>query len=245
MRPFSDALRARPEVLEMRAAVHGAPDFGELQRLGLRPDDVLDFSANVNPYGPSDAARAALASVPIDCYPDRECLALRGALAEFLEAPPERILPGNGASELIWLAALAFVRTGDAVLVLGPTFCEYARVAGLMGGRVTTCLALEETGFAPDLSEVSRALKSLLPRVVFLCNPNNPTGVVLPSEVISWWAREHPRTLFVVDEAYLPFAAGLDSTLDGERDNILVLRSMTKDFGLAGLRLATRWPTNS
>ena len=150
---------------------------------------------------------------------------------------PDRVLPGNGASELIWLAALAFVRPGDRVLVLGPTFCEYARAAGLMGAQVTTCRAREVTGFVPEPAEVGRRLETLRPSCVFLCNPNNPTGAVLAPEVIAAWARRRPRTLFVVDEAYLPFAVGLDSVLTFGEENILVLRSLTKDFGLAGLRL--------
>jgi histidinol-phosphate/aromatic aminotransferase/cobyric acid decarboxylase-like protein len=70
-----------------------------------------------------------------------------------------------------------------------------------------------------------------------LCNPNNPTGAVLPAEVIAVWARQYARTLFVVDEAYLPFASSLGSVLAFAGENVLVLRSMTKDFGLAGLRL--------
>jgi threonine-phosphate decarboxylase len=230
---------ARGEVLELPAAVHGSLDFEELRHLGLRPDDVLDFSANINPYGPSETVRQAVARAPLDRYPDRECLALRAALADSLGVPPERIVPGNGSSELIWLAALAFLRPGDPVLVLGPTFCEYARASRLAGASVVTRLAEEERGFIPDPTEVGRHLQALCsrgPGLVFLANPNNPTGSTLAPEVLQTWAREYPRTLFVVDEAYLPFAAGLGSAIGGG-ENILVLRSMTKDFGLAGLRL--------
>jgi threonine-phosphate decarboxylase len=218
-------------------AVHGGPDLGELRALGLRPDDVLDFSSNVNPYGPSPAVREALAVVPLGRYPDRECLELRAALAESLGASCDRVLPGNGASELIWLACLAFVRPGDRVLVLGPTFCEYARAATLMGARVTTWAAREEQDFVPGSAEIAGLLEALRPRLVFLCNPNNPTGAVLPPGGIAAWARRLPQTLFVVDEAYLPFAADLDSVLASAGENVLVFRSMTKDCGLAGLRL--------
>jgi L-threonine-O-3-phosphate decarboxylase len=232
--PFPEPRRA---AAGLPPAVHGSLDFGELQSLGLRPDDVLDFSANVNPYGPPDAVREALAGVPLDRYPDRDCLALRAALAEALGVPPDRVLPGNGAAELIWLAALAFVRPGDRALVLEPTFGEYARAARLLGARVTTCRARERTAFVPSAPEVGRHLEALRPRVVFLCNPNNPTGAVLAPEVVAAWALAHPRALFVVDEAYLPFAPGLGSALDGAAENVLVLRSLTKDCGLAGLRL--------
>ncbi len=128
----------RREVLDLPSAVHGSLDFVELRTLGLHPEDVLDFSANLNPYAPSPAVPVALAGVSLGQYPDRESLALRAALAESLGVAAERILPGNGASELIWLAALAFVRPGSQVLVLGPTYCEYARAAGLMGAIVST-----------------------------------------------------------------------------------------------------------
>jgi histidinol-phosphate aminotransferase len=227
----------RREVIDLPAAVHGSLNFGELQGLGLRPEEVLDFSANINPYAPSCAVHEALAGVPLGQYPDRECLELIATLAEFLGVAPERVLAGNGVSELIWLAALAFVHQGSQVLILGPTFCEYARAAGLMGACVSTWQAQEETGFVFEPAEIAGCLESLRPQVVFLCNPNNPTGASLPAEVIAVWARQYVRTLFVVDEAYLPFAPGLASALAFAGENVLVLRSMTKDFGLAGLRL--------
>jgi len=227
----------RREVLGVQPAVHGSLNLGELQELGLSPMDVLDFSANINPYGPPPAVRAAIDRVPLDLYPDRDCLELRTLLAESLGVVPQRILVGNGASELIWLAALAFVRPGSRVLVLGPTFCEYARAAGLLGACVTTWRSREETSFVPEREEIAGHLESLRPQLVFLCNPNNPTGAVLLSETIAAWAQQHPRTLFVVDEAYLPFANGLSSGLSLAGENVLVLHSMTKDFGLAGLRL--------
>jgi histidinol-phosphate aminotransferase len=234
----ASAPEPRPEVLGVPPAVHGAPDFGELRELGIGPADVLDFSANVNPYGPSPAVRAAVAGSPLDRYPDRECLDLRAALAESLGVAPGCILPGNGASELIWLVALAFVRPGSRVLVLGPTFCEYDRAARLLGGRGgISWVAREETGFVPEQGKIDALLEVWRPQLVFLCNPNNPTGAVLAPEAIAGAARQYPQMLFVVDEAYLPFAGGLSSVLSQAGTNVLVLRSMTKDCGLAGLRL--------
>jgi threonine-phosphate decarboxylase len=217
-------------------AVHGSIDRRELQRLGLRPEDVLDFSANINPYAPTAAVQEAIANVPLGEYPDRECRALRAALAETTGMSPEQILPGNGASELIWLAGLAFVCPGSRVLILGPTYGEYARAAGLMGACTNLWTACETAGFDFDAGEISARLDSLRPQLVFLCNPNNPTGRALSAEAIMMWSRRHARTWFVVDEAYLPFATGIDS-VPVAAENIVVLRSMTKDFGLAGLRL--------
>jgi histidinol-phosphate/aromatic aminotransferase/cobyric acid decarboxylase-like protein len=106
---------------------HGGPDAAELRRYRLNPDEVLDFSICTNPFGPSPRVYEALASVPLDKYPDRECLALRTALAECHSISPQQILAGSGVSELIALAALAFINVNRRALVVGPTYGEYAR----------------------------------------------------------------------------------------------------------------------
>jgi len=218
-------------------AVHGAPDYGELRQLGLRPTEVLDFSSNINAYGPSPAVREAVARTPLDRYPDNDALALRGALAEHLGVSPRCVLAANGSSELIWLASLAFLRPFDRVLVLGPTFAEYERMAALRGTCLKIHRAEEKDHFALSPATISDVLASWRPHLVFLCNPNNPTGAVLDAPVLANWINKHPNTLFIVDESYLAFAPNLASTADVARDNVLVLRSMTKDHALAGLRL--------
>jgi histidinol-phosphate aminotransferase len=227
----------RSPVLEVPLAVHGAPDHAELRRLGLNPEEVLDFSSNINAYGPSPTVREAVARTPLDRYPDDEASALRAALAEQLGISPRCLLVGNGASELIWLACLAFLRPLDRVLVFGPTFAEYARMAELAGARVKIHRAPEEKEFALSLPEVRSDLNSFRPRLVFICNPNNPTGTVLDPDLISIWVYTHPHTLFIVDESYLAFATGRGSVMDTEQVNVLALRSLTKDYALAGLRL--------
>jgi L-threonine-O-3-phosphate decarboxylase len=231
------AWAARPEVTGTPPAQHGALDYAELERLGLNPDEILDFSVNSNPYGPSPGVRQALAGIALERYPDREALAVRRALADRIGVGAEQILAGNGTAELLWLVALAFLRPHDQVLIVGPTFGEYERVAALMGANVTAWNARPEQGFTPEPEQVARAVGRLSPRMVFICNPNNPTGSVLPPEQIGAWAQAQPEVLFVVDEAYLAFAPGMQSALNMGGDNILVLRSMTKDYALAGLRL--------
>ena len=215
---------------------HGALDFAELERLGLLPDDLLDFSANSNPFGPSPLVREALDRVPLDRYPDRESLSLRRTLGEKLGLAPEQIMVGNGSAELLQLAALAFLRPGDSALVLGPTFGEYVRAAQLAGAHVHQWDASPRDGFAFDEAAIIRELDKRH-RAVFVCNPNNPTGQCLPDGTLQDWATAHPETLFIVDEAYLPFAPDLRSAIEDQAENILVLRSMTKDHALAGLRL--------
>jgi histidinol-phosphate aminotransferase len=216
---------------------HGALDFSELERLGIAAESVLDFSVNSNPFGPSPAVHAALAATPLDRYPDRDSLSLRRALAGRLQLSTQQIVVGNGTAELIWLAAFANLKAGDDVLILGPTFGEYERAIRLMAATPRQVDALPDAGFRFETPQIDRALDSANFRAVFLCNPNNPTGQALPIETVLDWADAHPQTLFIVDEAYLAFVPGMESVLPAKRANLLVLRSMTKDYALAGLRL--------
>lgn len=227
----------RPEILQIPDAIHGALDFAELDRLGLAPEAVLDFSVNGNPYGPSPRVREAMAQVPYERYPDREVLALRRVLAQHLDITPEQLLVGNGSTELVWLIALAFVRAGDPVVLVGPTFGEYTRAAILMGAHLQHYTAQPAAGFRVVPEEITHLVQQWQPRLVFLCNPNNPTGTFITPETIAHWATTWPDTLFIIDEAYLSFAAPAPSVLPGLRHNMLVLGSMTKAYALAGLRL--------
>ncbi len=228
---------ARAAVLSTAPAQHGALDYAELEQRQIDPPAVLDFSVNSNPFGPSPRIRPALAHVPLERYPDREALALRRALAGRLGVAPECLVVGNGTAELLWLTAQAFLEPGDRVLVVGPTFGEYARVASLAGAMVHHWTAPEADGFAVAGDGVRQHLQRLQPRLAFVCNPNNPTGNVLSPETLIDWAAACRGTLFVVDEAYHAFAPDFQSVLHRGPANVLVLRSMTKDYALAGLRL--------
>jgi histidinol-phosphate aminotransferase len=216
---------------------HGGPDLEELHRFGFHPKDILDFSVCTNPFGPSPHVKKALAKVSIEQYPDRQSSALKEALAEKHRLSPGQILVGNGASELIGLAAQAFVRPGERVLIIGPTYGEYARSTLSQGGIISFWNAQKENGFLPDVGNIEAALQRFLPRLVFLCNPNNPTGTIIAPKVILSWARKFPNVLFVVDEAYQQFAPGLQSLVNAQEPNLLIIRSMTKDYALAGLRI--------
>ncbi|MCG3211479.1 MAG: Histidinol-phosphate aminotransferase [Anaerolineae bacterium] len=226
----------RPEIDKIAPAYHGAFDFAELENLALNPANVLDFSVNSNPYGPSPRVAQALAAVPVDRYPDREAIALRRALAARLNLPPDNFVIGNGTAELFWLLAFATLSPGDPVLIIEPTFGEYRRVSKLMGAVVHTFTA-PPPDFAIDPATVAAQLAKLRPRLVFVCNPNNPTGQTLPPAQIAAWTGQQPDALFVVDESYLGFTPALASALTVPARNVLVVRSMTKDYALAGLRL--------
>lgn len=221
----------------VKPATHGALDFAELERLGLDPNDVLDFSVNSNPSGTSPLILEALRSVPVERYPDRESIALRRALSMRLDVSPEQILIGNGTAELIQLAAFAFLQKGDHALIVEPTFGEYERSVRLMEANVHRWRAISYNGFIPSPERILKRLHQRKMQVVFLCNPNNPTGRGVSNDVLGAWADDFPETIFIVDEAYLAFMESIKSAVELKRKNILTLRSMTKDYAIAGLRL--------
>ncbi len=228
----------RPELTTLQPDAHGGPDHEELARLGLRPEDVLDFSASVNAYGPPPGVRTALAAADITRYPDRHATALRRAIAEQAGLVPDQVLAGNGAAQLIWLVALAYLRPGDTTLIIGPTFGEYRVASQLMGARAIIWRAGWERAFVPDPAELMTALRIHRPRLVWLCNPNNPTGVYLDRDALSLLREAAPDALWVIDEAYRPFVAepwpSAPLIADG---NVVLIRSLTKEHALPGVRL--------
>ena len=123
----------RPEVAGMPICPHGGINYSELEALGIAPGDILDFSANLNPFGPPPGVREALDEIDISPYPDSEATRLRRLLADRLGVKKENILIGSGSTEIIRLAALAYIGRDDCVLIIEPTFGEYetaCRIAG-------------------------------------------------------------------------------------------------------------------
>ena len=227
----------RPEVLALAGDSHGGPDYAELGRLGLAPEDVLDFSASTNAFGPPPGAVEALAACDVTRYPDRGAAPLRQALAEREGVGPGRVLVANGAAQLIWTIALAYLQPGDTALVAGPTFGEYRVASQLMGARVHEVRPAAEREFRPDLDQLCAAA-TYAQRVAWLCNPNNPTGAYLSAAEIVRLIEASPATLWVIDEAYRPF---VDAPWDGKRlieaGNTVLMRSLTKDCALPGVRI--------
>ena len=218
-------------------AVHGSFDESSAAELGLRAADVLDFSANGNVVGPPPGVAEALAGIDLSRYPDRGARRLRAALGARHALPEGSIVPGSGSTELIWSIARAFLAPGDPTLIVGPTYGEYAAASAVCGARVETCEAIRPaSGLDADL--LRRAVGETGPNVVWVCHPNNPTGTPFPVDVLDQIAESYPATLFVVDEAYLTLCESVASAIPLiARGNVVVLRSMTKDYALAGVRI--------
>ena len=219
--------------------VHGGLDATELRAFGLRPDDVLDFSSNLNPLGTSEAVRRAAAAADLAAYPDRDSTLLREAFAARIGVGADHLLVGNGATELIHLLARAILRPGDHCLLFTPTFGEYKAAAMLAGANVHSFRAHERDAFHWPINAALDRICELRPVLAFLCNPNNPTGVYLDRETVECIRQAIGLNgLLVLDDAYATFVDQpwrTEPLFDG--GNVAILRSMTKDHALAGVRL--------
>lgn len=219
---------------------HGGPNFAELRALGLQARDVLDFSASVNPLGAPPSVADAIARADLAAYPDTDCAALRDALGARLGVAPDWLLVGNGSTELIHLAARAFLGHGTEAVIFTPTFGEYEAASQIAGVDVAAIGADEAAGFAWDIVAAAQIIESVTAPLVFLCNPNNPTGRYLgitDARRIAAATAAAGGTL-LLDEAYLPFVERRwDSRELLDLGNVALLRSMTKDYALTALRL--------
>ncbi|QIN79094.1 aminotransferase class I/II-fold pyridoxal phosphate-dependent enzyme [Rubrobacter marinus] len=221
---------------------HGAHGADAARALGGEPPGgFLDFSANINPLGPPEAALYAAQKAlvgEVAAYPDGRYPELCDALAGYLEVRGETVLPTNGGAEALFLAARAAAgdRPGGRAVVLDPTFSEYAAAARAAGLVPESRVARRrEDGFRLDPS-VLDDLGGV--SVVFLCNPNNPTGDLTPrGEVLALLKRARSAgAALVVDEAFADFAPG-ESVAGLVDDHLYVARSFTKFFAVPGLRL--------
>ena len=217
--------RPRPAVARLAAYVPGEqPKASELGKL-------VKLNTNENPYGPSPRVAAAIrrAAKDLRLYPDPAQKRLRAIAGKVFGFAPDRVLGGNGSDELIALLARAYVPEGGAILTMRPTYLVYRTVAGALGAK------LIEVPFTKDW-RLPAGLYRARARVFFLANPNSPTGTLVPPAEVAAFARKF-RGLVVVDEAYADFARANCLALARRLPNVVVLRTMSKSFSLAGLRL--------
>lgn len=218
--------------------VHGGDWAGYRAELGR---DALDFSANVSPLGlPEGVAQAIAAALPTaDRYPDPLCRELRAKLALHEGVPAEQILCGNGAADLIF--RLVWAKKPRRALVTAPTFAEYATALESVGCTVERFFLREQEDFA-----VTDAFcAAIRPGVdmVFLCQPNNPTGQVTPLVMVQKLLRRCANcgAVLVVDECFLDFLAARDAltakTVLRDAPNLIILKAFTKLYAMAGVRL--------
>ncbi len=231
-------LRPKPEVEKLEVCPHGGPNHTELSAMGLSREMVIDFSVCSNPFLPSPEVKKTLNDISIEQCPDSEVIEFRQRLSEKLGISPENILAGSGVMELIRLIALTYFRQGEPVLILEPTFGEYELACQIVGVQPLKQWTRVEDNFALNIESTVNLIRQRRPQGVFICNPNNPTGKYLSRQEVEMVLAADEDTLLIIDEAYINFvdnswpAIGLIS-----QGNVVILRSMTKDYALAGLRL--------
>jgi histidinol-phosphate aminotransferase len=216
----------------------GKPASDLRREMGV--EEILKFASNESPLGPSPLAIAAMERVAGESnrYPDSGCYYLREKLADRLGFSMDEIVVGSGSNELVNMAIWSVVDPGDEVVIADPSFIMYAIAVRTMGG---TPVFVPTVDFVHDLKAMAAAIGPRT-KVVFVCNPNNPTGtMVRRKEVEEFMASVPDRVLVVFDEAYYEYITDPEypETLQYVRDkkNVLVLRTFSKVYSLAGLRV--------
>jgi histidinol-phosphate/aromatic aminotransferase/cobyric acid decarboxylase-like protein len=216
---------------------HGGPRDAELEALGIDASELIDFSVNTNPYGPSDGMREAIRAAAIDRYPDPTGLRAREALGRWLGVPATAIGLGNGAAELLWTLARVVARPGVRALFAEPTFSEFRRACTAAELKVVEWRARADDGFALDLDAIGRRADEEQAGIVYLCTPNTPTGSTLSAVDVASWAEARPARLVVLDQSFLSLSDGWRDASVDMPPNVIRVRSLTKEHAIPGIRV--------
>lgn len=228
----------RKNILSIKPYVPGKP-IDEVKR-ELKIENVIKLASNENPWGPSPLAVATIVQQAknVHLYPDGDAYYLKQKLAEQLEVGQENIIIGNGSDELIKMLAETFINPGDEVIMPEPTFSAYEFAAKLMNAKI---IKVPTQNYKLDLESMFKKTTEQT-KLIFICNPNNPTGTIISSTEIDQFLLNLPKQVVVVfDEAYYEYVKNKNYTSGinylQQFKNIIVLRTFSKIYGLAGLRI--------
>ena len=216
---------------------HGG-NIGHLARtLGCSPSDITDMSCNLNPLGPPDSIKQVICEhlEDICSLPEPDARSMCRGFAKYHGIPEENVVAGNGTTWFIYTLPQAL--KSSKALIVGPTYSDYKDACLMHGLDHEHFITSPDAGFIPDMDLLEK--KSAEFDLVFICNPNNPTGALVAKELLNHLIQSCPDTIFVVDESYLPFAQDANSlsfVQDIQFENLLVLSSMSKIFRIPGLR---------
>jgi histidinol-phosphate aminotransferase len=233
-------LALNPALKDLPVYQPGRPIEEVARELGLPIEGIIKMASNENPLGPSPMAVAAIekALSQLHLYPDGNAFYLKQKLAQKLGVTPAHLVLGTGSNEIIEFVSHALMRPGAEVIVSQYCFAIYPIMAKMFGGKVVTVPARD---YGHDLTAMAKAITPKT-TVMFVANPNNPTGTLASTEALAKLVNEMPpHVLLVLDEAYIEF---LDQPADlvplirnGTKPNLLLMRTFSKIYGLAGLRL--------
>lgn len=230
-----------PEYIRAISPYEPGKPIGELAReMGIPESAIVKLASNENPLGMSARAKEAAAAALVDCerYPDGNAFELKAALCARFGVRPEQLVIGSGSNDVLELAARAFLGAGTSGVYAQHAFAVYALATNATGAA---CIEVPAKNFGHDLQAMAAAIRPDT-RVVFIANPNNPTGTFLAGdELEAFLGRVPSDVLVVLDEAYTEYldeAQRYDSIAWLARfPNLLVSRTMSKAYGLAGLRV--------
>jgi histidinol-phosphate aminotransferase len=232
------SVRFIPALEQMVAYEPGLPLEAVMRRYGLT--DVVKLASNEYPLPPFPEIREAIVTGldGLNRYPDGNCTDLRAALAEHYGRTPADLIIGAGSCELLMLLGDAVLEKGDEVVFADPSFVVYSDICLR---HEAMAVAVPNVDFAHDLEAMAAAVTSRT-KLVIVCNPNNPTGSYAPvADIARFVDRVPDDVLVIIDEAYNEFVTAGDSQdalrLQAEHDNVVVLRTFSKIYGLCGLRV--------
>lgn len=220
----------------MKDLGHGANVDNMAKKFGKNENDIIDFSSNVNPHIISDLGKYVLEGLEKSrSYPDINYTNLRNNISDYIKVDSELIIPGNGATEIIYLLMKSIKRR---LAILNPTFSEYGRGAKLNNLEIIDFHLKEENNFSIDLDEIQKNMDKF--DSLFVCNPNNPNGKVKDLNELLDLMIENDK-LLIVDETFMEFVGeeekySLINKIE-QTPNLFILKAMTKFFGMPGLRL--------
>jgi len=230
---------ARKALENIKPYVPGKPIEEVERELGIK--NAIKMASNENPLGPSPKAVEAVqkAITKLNLYPDGASHYLRQAIGARYQLDVGQVIVGNGSDEIIKLLAETFLNPDDEAVMAKPSFSEYDFAVTLMGGK---CIFVDCVDFRHDLDGMLQAITPKT-KMVFICNPNNPTGTIVTKKEIEKFMAKVPKQVVVVfDEAYYEYVdhpdyiSGLEYVRAGY-ENVIVLRTFSKIYGLSGLRV--------
>ena len=220
----------------MKDLGHGANVDNMAKKFGKNENDIIDFSSNVNPHIISDLGKYVLEGLEKSrSYPDINYTNLRNNISDYIKVDSELIIPGNGATEIIYLLMKSIKRR---LAILNPTFSEYGRGAKLNNLEIIYFHLKEENNFSIDLDEIQKNMDKF--DSLFVCNPNNPNGKFKDLNELLDLMIENDK-LLIVDETFMEFVGeeekySLINKIE-QTPNLFILKAVTKFFGMPGLRL--------
>lgn len=196
---------------------------------------ILDFSSSVIPLKIN--VKKILNKSNIFAYPDSESYELRKVIANSYNLSVENIFVGNGSSEILLYIALVFLNKGKKVLIQTPTYGEYKRTTEITGATINHFSLKETNNFKTNIDDYASYIKKSKSDIIYLCNPNNPTGDYINQDKLEYIFKKNNTKLFIIDLAYIDYTGEIiNYNKYFNKYNVIFINSLTKSFGLAGLR---------